>query len=473
MRETHNVPEPEQYDIIVVGAGPAGCTVARLLALRGRRVLLITGPRRRSLVEILPPSSASILERLGIRGEVDGLRPLGRATTFWCGEASVADGENSGWVVVRDRFDAFLLEQARNAGVALARNSRAPKFDVNAGEIEFDGGFARARFIVGATGRSGFMARQLVRYWDPRYKTLALCALWRGSVSMTSHSTFVESYPDGWLSSAPGDSDAQYVYAMVDSDAVRQDPEQAYRAAIANTSAFRDMLQHATLAGAVWPEDASPYRAQIFAQKRWLLAGDSGCFADPLTWAGLERALESAFTAAAVVDACLRQPDSAEIYARYYDESERRTYADHIRRASERYAAAAARYSGSFWRDRRYPPPELALASLDDLQTGIDALNKSTGIRLRRPEALEFEQRPVLRGDVLAIATVPTLSGLPPERQQFEGVSLPDLAALARENHTVAALTQAYNRTQSPVAERQVRQAIAVLAALGVLVCNS
>ena len=466
------MPEPEQYDIIVVGAGPAGCTVARLLALRGRRVLLITGPRRRYFVEVLPPSSPAFSRASdsAVKSTVSvhsvARQRSGAVRPRWPMERT-ADGWSSAIGSTRS------FSSRREMPGSLGRNSRAPKFDLNAGEIEFDGGFARARFIVGATGRSGFMARQLVRHWDPRYKTLVLCALWRGGVSITSRSTFVESYSDGWLSSAPADSDGHYVYAMVDSDAVRQDPEQAYRAAIAKTSAFRDMLQDATLAGAVWPEDASPYRAQYFAQSRWLLAGDSGCFADPLTWAGLERALDSAFTAAAVIDACLRQPDSAESYARYYDESERRTYADHIRRASERYAAAAAHYSGSFWRDRRYPPPELALASLDDLQTGIDALNKSTDIRLRSPAVLHFERRPILPGDAFEFAAVPALSGLPPERQQFEGVSLPELAALARDNHTPTALAQAYNRTQPPIAERQIRQALAVLAALGVLVCNS
>ena len=29
------------YDVIVIGAGPAGCTAARTLAERGRRVLLV------------------------------------------------------------------------------------------------------------------------------------------------------------------------------------------------------------------------------------------------------------------------------------------------------------------------------------------------------------------------------------------------------------------------------------------------
>ena len=275
------------------------------------------------------------------------------------------------------------------------------------------------------------MARQVVRHWDARYKTLALCALWRGGVSMTSRSDFLctipmaGNFPRGLIL-------MRTMYTPWSIRAVRQDPSRRTPGR-SQRRLISDMLQHATLAGAVWPE--TPRHTGRSIRTKPLAAGwRLRLLRDPLTWAGLERARISLNTQSSTPASTSR---SRRNLRAVLPRVQHRIYADHIRRASERYAAATAHYSGSFWRDRRYPPPELAFAYLDDLQTGIDALNKSTDIRLRNPEVLQFEQRPVLLGDVLAIATVPTLSGLPPERQQFEGVSLPDLAALARENHTL------------------------------------
>src|SRR5207248_11673264 len=56
------------FDVIVVGAGPAGCASASLLADRGRRVLLLDAarfPRAKACAEYISPGGAAILERLG------------------------------------------------------------------------------------------------------------------------------------------------------------------------------------------------------------------------------------------------------------------------------------------------------------------------------------------------------------------------------------------------------------------------
>lgn len=256
---------------------------------------------------------------------------------------------------------------------------------------------------------------------------------------------------------------------MVDSDAVRQDPEQAYRAAILKTSVFHRMLENAAIDGPVWPEDASPYRAHQFAADRWLLAGDSGCFGDPAAWTGLERALESAYNGAELISARLDHPEYAEAAARYYDERERRIYADHIRRAAERYAAAEPYHGTRFWRDRRRPPQELAIPRADELRREIETLRGSRNIRPRSAEVIRIEERVALRTGEITLAPTPVIPVLSPETEQLDGVHLPALASLAGQNHTAPALLQAYNRTQAPASEDAIERALGFLVALGVL----
>ena len=115
-------PNQEQYDIIVVGAGPAGCTLRAYWRCGGRACFSsparAADPWSRSFLH--PPQRFSSASESAVTST--SFRPLGRATTLWCGNALVADGETA-MVVVRDRFDAVLLEQARMPE-SLGRNSR-------------------------------------------------------------------------------------------------------------------------------------------------------------------------------------------------------------------------------------------------------------------------------------------------------------------------------------------------------------
>ena len=60
-------------DVLVIGAGPAGCAAARMLASFGHRVLLIDRPStgRHSLAESIPPSANRLLVELGMKNAVD------------------------------------------------------------------------------------------------------------------------------------------------------------------------------------------------------------------------------------------------------------------------------------------------------------------------------------------------------------------------------------------------------------------
>src|SRR5450631_2308869 len=56
------------FDVIVVGAGPAGSATASLFAQQGRRVLLLDAarfPRAKPCAEYVSPGGVAILERLG------------------------------------------------------------------------------------------------------------------------------------------------------------------------------------------------------------------------------------------------------------------------------------------------------------------------------------------------------------------------------------------------------------------------
>jgi len=115
-------------DVIVVGAGPAGSTVACLLALRGISTLLIEEkrlPREKLCGAFIAPECFSTLQRLGAMDRVLGagaqtisefrlLAPSGRGAT--ASISAISRGGDRALSLSRTSFDGILFDQARKAG---------------------------------------------------------------------------------------------------------------------------------------------------------------------------------------------------------------------------------------------------------------------------------------------------------------------------------------------------------------------
>src|SRR2546430_11761371 len=63
----------EVCDVLVVGGGPAGSTIAALLAERGRQVILVEKDRhpRFHIGESLLPMNLMLFDKMGLRSEIE------------------------------------------------------------------------------------------------------------------------------------------------------------------------------------------------------------------------------------------------------------------------------------------------------------------------------------------------------------------------------------------------------------------
>ncbi len=162
------------YDVIVIGAGPSGSTVAHLVAQRGARVLMLDAdpfPRFR-IGESLLPSDLHVLERLGVTLAPGGrhLRKAGAEffdeLTGEYAEYPFADAlEGTGdhaWQVDRAGFDQALAEAAVAAGVTLHSEEAVTEvaFDEAGVTARSARGTYRARYLVDASGQGALMARR-------------------------------------------------------------------------------------------------------------------------------------------------------------------------------------------------------------------------------------------------------------------------------------------------------------------------
>ena len=154
------------FDCIVVGAGPAGSTAAYQLAKRGRAVLLLEKyslPRYKPCTGAVAPSIAEWLD-FDITPAIDHkLRHI--RYTWQLDDPIEAELETDEpmWIVRRDVFDQYLIDQALKAGVTVKDSFPvlAIKLQDKIWTVTTQHGVFTTHYLVAADGADGPMAQWL------------------------------------------------------------------------------------------------------------------------------------------------------------------------------------------------------------------------------------------------------------------------------------------------------------------------
>jgi flavin-dependent dehydrogenase len=273
-------------EIVVAGAGPAGASIARLLAARGKRVTVVDPESHRTdRLEMLPPSAMPAIEALG-------LAPLVRDSSIarqclgirrcWHRETVETDDflchrGNLGFVVDRSTFDAALRGMAADAGVAFVSGRIAAAY-LDSHEVVLRVATAdaatfllRTGIAIDATGRPAAIARRLGARRLLAERLVASC---RRSVRTQD----VDRQPT-WLEVEA--KQRCWSYRIVGPRG-RCETWTVYRG---------DKRPLARSDGRV---DASAARLSQAAGNRWLAVGDAAAAFDPIASQGLVTALAGA-----------------------------------------------------------------------------------------------------------------------------------------------------------------------------------
>lgn len=333
-----------EFDVTVVGAGPAGCAAAITLARHGRRVLLVdraSFPRDKCCGGGLTTAAVRRLEALGLDpGQVASFRPTAELAVRSPSGRTVrlpfdrAPGVFAA-VARRSQLDLALLELARRRGVEILEGTRCvgvAELPDGALRLAFDGGReARAPYVIAADGA-----------WSPIRRMLAPREAASGPERLTARQAdwiAFRAYVAGVRPSA-----TERLWVWFDADLLpgygwsfpladhtvnlgvclprRPGRNLAARWDSALKSPFVQSLvgPAATLEAPAraWPIPTGIDRVELTGLGgRVLFAGDAACAADPFTGEGISQALATgALAAEAIAEAA---PSPGTVAHRYRD----------------------------------------------------------------------------------------------------------------------------------------------------------
>jgi geranylgeranyl reductase family protein len=152
------------YDVIVVGAGPGGATASRSCARAGLKTLLLEKerlPRYKVCGGCLSLKAVRILG-FDLGPVVENIIHGAKFTYTLRDPLCIDSQEPIGIMVMRERFDQFLVDRSLDAGVELVEGKKVlGAREVGGGiEVEWDGGGrTRCEFLIGADGAGSVVAR--------------------------------------------------------------------------------------------------------------------------------------------------------------------------------------------------------------------------------------------------------------------------------------------------------------------------
>ncbi|HQU14641.1 MAG TPA: NAD(P)/FAD-dependent oxidoreductase [Gammaproteobacteria bacterium] len=332
---------PQQADVLVIGAGPAGSTVAALLAARGLRVTVLEKARhpRFHIGESLLPANLPLFDKLGVAAEVRAIGMEKWGAEFvspWHEQKTQTFEFADAWdksmpmayQVRRSEFDQILARNAARKGATVLEGCTVrdvqflPRGDgatVSATRDDGSTSIWRASFVIDASGRDTFLASRFkAKYRNPKHTSAAIYAHFRGAQRLDGKAQGHISifwFQHGWFWFIPLVDGTTSVGAVIWPYYLksRTKPLDAFFAdTIAMSTELSARLAIATRVTAVEATGNFSYSCDHTHGTNYLLIGDSYTFIDPVFSTGVMLAMQNAFFAADAVHICLRDPAHAK-----------------------------------------------------------------------------------------------------------------------------------------------------------------
>jgi flavin-dependent dehydrogenase len=322
----------EDVDIAVVGAGPAGSTLAALLAARGHRVALIDRdlfPRDKLCGEFLSYDALPVVDALGVLPQIDAhgapriesCRIVGTRRTYEFAFPHAARG------VSRLLLDDLLFRAAITRGAEPLEGWTAAQIanDVVTIEREGETRTLRTRVLAGAWGRWGRFDQQLGRAFvrDRSHRNFGFKRHYTPLAASRPPQATIElySFRRGYLGASAIENGITNICGLVHASRLTGhkgrwesfvDEIRAEEPALEALYARHEPAQEGFLSS-----EPVIFRARSAVEGGVFMIGDASGVIDPLTGNGMAMAIQSALLAATHIARLLGGDDRAQVEDAY------------------------------------------------------------------------------------------------------------------------------------------------------------
>ncbi|HEX6718410.1 MAG TPA: NAD(P)/FAD-dependent oxidoreductase, partial [Pyrinomonadaceae bacterium] len=393
------------FDVIVMGGGPAGSSVAGMLAREGRKVILFEKEifPRHHIGESLMTDTYWTFRRLGL---LEKLRESPFVRKYSVQFANAAGKESRPfyffeavhhesavtWQVTRAQFDHLLINHAADQGVVvhqgvlvkqvLFEGDRAVGVEVQMQDGTREKFFAKV--VVDATGQSAMLSNKFRwRVRDPKLKKAVLYSYFKGAhrePDLNGGATLVlrtEAGSGGWFWYIPLENDITSVGIVADPDYLLkgrgQDLAKILQEEIEKCEPCRKRVAEGTRVDKIYSILDYSYRSKHNAGNGFIIIGDAYGFLDPIYSSGVLLALKMAELAAdAIHDAFNHDDFSAARLGQYQAKLDRGI--ESMRKLVYAFYNDGFSFSGFL---RKYPEERVHIINLligDVFKEGVDSV---------------------------------------------------------------------------------------------------
>jgi len=325
---------PVECDVLVIGGGPAGSTVAALLAQKGRHVVLLDKDRhpRFHIGESLLPANLPLFERLGVADEMRAIGIKKRAAEFmspWHEHKQqflFADAWDKtmphAYQVRRSEFDQVLLRRATQLGAHVREGCKVTAVDLEAtperarAQARCDDGRTLAyapRFVVDASGRDTFLASRFqIKHKNPQHNSVAVYGHFenvRRNEGEDEGNIIIFWFEHGWFWFIPLQDGVTSIGMVTWPYFMKTRGERSLQQflldGIGQCPPLAERMAAAHLTDVIEATGNYSYSCERNHGRNYVLLGDAYAFIDPVFSSGVMMAMQGSFDAADAIDSWL------------------------------------------------------------------------------------------------------------------------------------------------------------------------
>jgi len=347
MQNPSQTPEIRRCDVLVIGGGPAGSTVAPLLAEKGHHVVLLEKAHhpRFHIGESLLPANLPLLERMGIADEVRAIgmyKPGAEFVSPWHEQSQVFQFAEAwdksmphAYQVKRSAFDEILIRNAEKKGATVTEGCKATGVDFLPDDTvmvksTLDDGHEihwHARFLIDASGRDTFLANRFrIKERSEKHNSAAVYGHFanvKRNEGPTEGNITVFWFDHGWFWFIPlvdgVTSVGMVTWPYFMKTRGKRSLSQFLQDGMASCPGLAARMEGATLVNEVEATGNFSYTSAHTHGRNYVLLGDAYAFIDPVFSSGVMLAMHSGVVAAEAVDTCLKTPHKAAAALKQFD----------------------------------------------------------------------------------------------------------------------------------------------------------